>query len=193
MRIFGSERIKGMMGTFGLPEDEPLEHKLVTRAIESAQSKIEGFHFDSRKHVLEYDDVMNKQRTAIYSRRKKILWAKDDNVREIAKEYLDGDIDESALVGKEPANLRQLLLQTIDILWMDHLEASIKAQFTLLLTMAAQPIAQTPQARELKLSREDADSLRQKSNVGNSGENKVGRNDPCPCGSGKKFKKCHGK
>ena len=228
MRIFGSERIKGMMGTFGLPEDEPLEHKLVTRAIESAQSKIEGFHFDSRKHVLEYDDVMNKQRTAIYSRRKKILWAKDDNVREIAKEYLDGDIDESALVGKEPANLRQLLLQTIDILWMDHLEAmeymrssvrlraygqrdplieykneairmfreleaSIKAQFTHLLTMAAQPIAQTPQARELKLSREDADSLRQKSNVGNSGENKVGRNDPCPCGSGKKFKKCHGK
>ncbi|OGF65421.1 preprotein translocase subunit SecA [Candidatus Giovannonibacteria bacterium RIFCSPHIGHO2_02_42_15] len=228
MRIFGSERIKGMMGTFGLPEDEPLEHKLVTRAIESAQSKIEGFHFDSRKHVLEYDDVINKQRTAIYSRRKKILWAKDDNVREIAKEYLDGDIDESALVGKEPANLRQLLLQTIDILWMDHLEAmeymrssvrlraygqrdplieykneairmfreleaSIKAQFTHLLTMAAQPIAQTPQARELKLSREDADSLRQKSNVGNSGENKVGRNDPCPCGSGKKFKKCHGK
>jgi len=227
MRIFGSERIKGMMGTFGLPEDEPLEHKLVTRAIESAQSKIEGFHFDSRKHVLEYDDVMNKQRTAIYSRRKKILWAKDDEVREIAKEYLDGDVDELVFEGKEPANLRQLLLQTIDILWMDHLEAmeymrssvrlraygqrdplieykneairmfreleaSIKAQFTHLLTMAAQPIAQTPQARELKLSREDADSLRAKSS-GSLNKNKVGRNDPCPCGSGKKFKKCHGK
>jgi len=171
--------------------------------------------------------VMNKQRTAIFSRRKKILWAKDDEVREIAKEYLDGDVDELVFEGKEPANLRQLLLQTIDILWMDHLEAmeymrssvrlraygqrdplieykneairmfreleaSIKAQFTHLLTMAAQPIAQTPQARELKLSREDADSLRAKSS-GSLNKNKVGRNDPCPCGSGKKFKKCHGK
>ncbi|MEK7085295.1 MAG: preprotein translocase subunit SecA, partial [Patescibacteria group bacterium] len=73
MRVFGSERIKSMMGTFGIPEDEPIEHRLISRAIESAQEKIEGFNFDSRKHVLEYDDVMNKQRQAIYGRRRKIL------------------------------------------------------------------------------------------------------------------------
>ena len=75
MRVFGSDRIKKMMESFGIPEDQPIENRMVSRALEAAQAKIEGFHFDSRKHVLEYDDVLNKQRDAIYRPRKEILFA----------------------------------------------------------------------------------------------------------------------
>jgi preprotein translocase subunit SecA len=73
MRIFGGEQVSRFMTMFRLPEDVPLEHKMVGRAIEQAQVKVEGFHFDSRKRVVEYDDVMNKQRGIIYGRRHKIL------------------------------------------------------------------------------------------------------------------------
>ena len=75
LRIFGSERIKNMMQTLGIAEDEAIENKMVSRSIESAQSKIEGFNFDARKHLLEYDDVMNKHRAAIYRKRKEMLFA----------------------------------------------------------------------------------------------------------------------
>ncbi len=75
MRIFGSDKIKRLMETLGIPDDQPIEHRMVSRALEAAQAKIEGFHFDSRKHVLEYDDVLNKQRDAIYRMRKDILFA----------------------------------------------------------------------------------------------------------------------
>ncbi|NMC36265.1 preprotein translocase subunit SecA [Candidatus Beckwithbacteria bacterium] len=73
MRLFGGDKIAGLMTMFKLPEDVPLEHGMVSRAIEQAQTKVEGFHFDSRKHVVEYDDVMNKQREIIYKRRQQIL------------------------------------------------------------------------------------------------------------------------
>lgn len=75
MRVFGGDRIKKMMEMLDFPEDVPLEHTMVSKSIESAQEKIEGFNFDSRKHVLEYDDVMNKQRTAIYKMRRDVLTA----------------------------------------------------------------------------------------------------------------------
>jgi len=75
MRVFGSDKIKRMMEAFGLPEDEAIENKIVSRAIESAQGKIEGFHFDARKQILEYDDVLNRQRDAIYRMRKELLFA----------------------------------------------------------------------------------------------------------------------
>lgn len=78
MRIFGADRIKNLMNTFGIPDDQPIENSMVSRAIETAQKKVEGHNFDIRKHVLEYDDVMNKQRKAIYSRRDKILLGRDD-------------------------------------------------------------------------------------------------------------------
>jgi len=78
MRIFGAERIKNLMNTLGIPDDQPIENKVVSRAIETAQKKVEGHNFDIRKHVLKYDDVMNKQRQAIYIRRDKILSGKDD-------------------------------------------------------------------------------------------------------------------
>ncbi|MDP3934675.1 MAG: preprotein translocase subunit SecA, partial [Candidatus Giovannonibacteria bacterium] len=84
MRIFASDKIKNLMGRFGIPEEEPIENKMVSNAIESAQGKIEGFNFDTRKHVLEYDDVMNKQRTAIYNRRRKTLFASSDELEEEA-------------------------------------------------------------------------------------------------------------
>jgi len=73
MRRFGGEKMKSMMTTLGLPEDEPIQNGLISKTIESAQSKIEGFNFDTRKHVLEYDDVMNKQREVVYRKRKNVL------------------------------------------------------------------------------------------------------------------------
>ncbi len=84
MRIFGGDRIRSMMETFGIPEDQPIEHGMVSKAIESAQSKIEGFHFDARKHVLEFDDVVNKQREYIYRLRREILEAAERAPEELA-------------------------------------------------------------------------------------------------------------
>ncbi len=73
MRRFGGDKLKSMMNTLGLPEDQPIQNAIISKSIESAQSKIEGFNFDIRKHVLEYDDVMNKQREVVYKKRRKIL------------------------------------------------------------------------------------------------------------------------
>ena len=78
MRLFGGDQVSKLMDAFKLPEDIPLEHAMVSRAIEQAQVKVEGFHFDSRKHVVEYDDVMNKQREIIYKRRQKVLERADE-------------------------------------------------------------------------------------------------------------------
>ncbi len=78
MRVFGSEKLKGLMGTLGVPEDQPIESKMVSRQIESAQARIEGFHFDARKHLLDYDTVLTKQRSAVYRERREMLFA--DNV-----------------------------------------------------------------------------------------------------------------
>ena len=77
MRIFGGQRVQSMMEMLKVPEDQPIENKLVSKAIESAQAKIEGYNFDIRKHVLEYDDVMNKQREVIYKKRKEVLTEKN--------------------------------------------------------------------------------------------------------------------
>lgn len=77
MRLFGGDRMKKMMETLGIPDDQPIEAGLISKSVESAQRKIEGFNFDTRKHVLEYDDVMNKQRTVIYGKRKELLNNKD--------------------------------------------------------------------------------------------------------------------
>ncbi len=80
MRLFGSDRIKGMMDKLGIEDDMPIENRLITRSIEHAQKRVEGHHFDIRKHILEYDDVMNKHREIIYARRLKVL--ESDNVKE---------------------------------------------------------------------------------------------------------------
>ena len=73
LRIFGADRISSIMDRVGIEEDQPIEHKYISRAIENAQKRVEGQNFDIRKHLLEYDDVMNKQRKVIYEQRKKVL------------------------------------------------------------------------------------------------------------------------
>jgi len=91
LRIFGSERISSVMDKLGIQEDEPIEHNLITRAIENAQKKVEGHNFDIRKHLLEYDDVMNKQREVVYEQRSKVLRGGNlkEEIEEIVEEMAD--------------------------------------------------------------------------------------------------------
>jgi len=91
MRIFGSERISGLMGRLGMDESQPIEHKWITKAVENAQKKVEAHNFEIRKHLLEYDDVMNKQRTEVYSFRKEILLSENlkERVIQMAEDLLD--------------------------------------------------------------------------------------------------------
>ncbi|MDP6659722.1 MAG: preprotein translocase subunit SecA [Candidatus Pacebacteria bacterium] len=131
MRVFASDVIKKMMGRFGIPEDEPIENSLISKSLESAQTKIEGFHFDSRKAVLSFDDVMDQQRKVIYKRRQKILVGSNEDVENVLAEVLKEDNGEAGEVveskkeelGDEFYNvLRRLMLQTSDMLWVEHLE-----------------------------------------------------------------------
>jgi preprotein translocase subunit SecA len=96
MRVFGSDKIKSMMGKFGLPEDEAIENRFISKALESAQAKIEGFNFDTRKHLLEYDDVLNKQRQSIYRRRRAVLFGMPNEIFAIARELVEDDLDDLA-------------------------------------------------------------------------------------------------
>ena len=91
LRLFGSDNIAHIMDRLGMGEDDPIEHKLITRSIENAQKKVEGRNFDMRKHVLEYDDVMNQQREVIYGERRKVLLG--DNLREHILGMLGGIIE----------------------------------------------------------------------------------------------------
>ena len=95
LRIFGSDRIKGLMEKLGMEEGVPIEARMVTRAIENAQKRVEAHHFEMRKHLLEYDDVMNRQREVIYSMRREILEGRDvlDRIREFASGILDSIVD----------------------------------------------------------------------------------------------------
>ena len=86
LRIFGAERISNIMDRFGIEENEPIEHKLITRAIENAQGRVEGHNFEIRKHLLEYDDVMNKQREIIYELRNRALH--DPSLEDLVQEYI---------------------------------------------------------------------------------------------------------
>ncbi len=92
MRIFGGEQVAKLMNFFNIPEDQPLEHKMVSRALEQSQVKVEGFNFDMRKHLVEYDDVLNKQREVIYALRNQILRSESKEVDEIASKLFDDEI-----------------------------------------------------------------------------------------------------
>ena len=100
LRIFGAERISSIMDRIGIEEDQPIEHKYISRAIENAQKRVEGQNFDIRKHLLDYDDVMNRQRKVIYEQRKKVLrgdnlWADiEEMVEEIVDDLLSEFVDE---------------------------------------------------------------------------------------------------
>ena len=107
MRIFGADRMKNLLTRFNIPEDEPIESRLVSKAVESAQARVEGFYFDSRKHVLDYDDVMNKQREAFYRLRNNVLETQGDNskLRVIVTELLAQTLCEvvnTALIAPAP-------------------------------------------------------------------------------------------
>lgn len=131
MRVFGNNSmIRNVMTKATPSEDEPIVHSMITRSLETAQKRIEGFNFDARKRILAYDDVLNHQRTVLYTRRRAILLGE----RDVLVQYLAGltgdlvaeAIDERRMaLGEEEfyAVLRRLLLQTIDVFWLEHLEA----------------------------------------------------------------------
>ncbi len=239
MRIFAVDTIKKMMGRFNIPEDEPIENKLITNSLEKAQQKIEGFNFDARKHVLEFDDVLNFQRSIIYGKRRKVLVGEVEEI----KEYLYYIIEEAdpethkkveekleRLLGdsfrSEVADsMRRLILQTIDLFWVDHLEMMdyLRSSVNLRAYGQRDPLVEYKREglkffREMELTigkqitefilaldldalarvqsapiEEEAKSVSDSTRALPAKKSAVGRNDPCPCGSGKKYKKCHGR
>ena len=94
LRIFGSDRISGVLDKLGMDEDEPIEHNMISRAIENAQRKVEGHNFDIRKHLLEYDDVMNKQREVVYRQRREVLDGED--IKPVIEDLLAEEMDSIA-------------------------------------------------------------------------------------------------
>lgn len=309
MRRFGGDTLKNMMTRLRLPEDEPIQNGLISRTIESAQNKIEGFNFDIRKHVLEYDDVMNKQREVVYRRRRTVLRTSDmrsDTLRLLGEELEkilsahavseDGGWDTNSILDdirnifpidekkmrnrldailrdsskEQPAKIsatigdflgeakveygkkekeigtdtwlhiqQTIFLRTLDALWMNHLDEidylrqgiglrgygqrdplveykreafnmfvilleSIRTTYlTTIFKMVAVPtpsveteiIPQNAEYRGAEETSSFASTEKEKPAIQKpiSVGPKVGRNDPCPCGSGKKYKKCHGK
>ena len=222
MRIFAVDTIKNMMGRFNIPEDEPIENKLITSSLEKAQEKIEGFNFDARKHVLEFDDVLNFQRKIIYERRRKILLGNDVDVKDYLKE---AQIEKELPFERQEVLevIRRVILQTIDLFWVDHLEmmeylrssvnlraygrreplveykkeglrffrnmeASIAKQVGELITALPDELTLTPSAQGI--SPLAGGEITPPLPRGRLGGVNIGRNDPCPCGSGKKFKNC---
>ncbi len=138
MRIFGGDKIKGLMERLKMPEDQPIEVSIISKSIETAQSKVEANHFDARKHILEYDDVMNKHREIFYKKRREVvkkLAVKDIDSKDSLKNYILKLVEKRGLskqdyekkeqeVGSE--NMRQIerfvSLKTLDTLWISHLE-----------------------------------------------------------------------
>jgi len=250
MRVFASDMIKKMMGRFGIPEDEPIQNRLVTKSIESAQEKIEGFHFDSRKHLLEYDDVMATQRETIYKRRYAVLFADSNRLDVLLEDVIEkAEISEphqsSALLKKQEMGdeafyetLRRLMLQVNDMLWVEHLEtmdymrSSVKLRAygqrdplveykregltlfrNLEIAVAAEILNLLPriqtgikkeEPKEVKEVHESARLIGSESKEAETRDmpivarprdkdgHKLGRNEQCYCGSGQKFKRCHG-
>ena len=233
MRVFGGDRIKKLMETLKIPEDQPIESKMISKAIESAQARVEGFNFDLRKHILEYDEVMNKHREVFYKKRKEILGKSQisiingqtekkqnllrDYILEIVKKagFTEGDYSKKEKeIGEE--NMRKIEkfvpLQVLDNFWIEHLENmehlrdSVRlraygqqdplveykkeghSMFKRLLATIDTVIANAVFQAQLKTPR-----IKKRfglpAEAPRSGA-KVGRNDPCPCGSGKKYKKC---
>ncbi|MEG1348321.1 MAG: preprotein translocase subunit SecA, partial [Hafnia sp.] len=305
MRIFASDRVTGMMRKLGMKPGEAIEHPWVTKAIANAQRKVESRNFDIRKQLLEYDDVANDQRRAIYSQRNELLDVSDvsetitsiredvfktvldtyippqsleemwdiDGLQERLKNDFDLEMPIKEWLDKEPElheeTLRErifqqavevyqrkeevvgvemmrnfekgVMLQTLDSLWKEHLAAmdylrqgihlrgyaqkdpkqeykresfamfaamleSLKYEVISVLSkvqvrMPEEVEAMEQQrreeaerlARQQQLSHVDDETVAAQSLASQTGERKVGRNDPCPCGSGKKYKQCHGR
>lgn len=284
MRLFGADNIKGIMDKLGMDDTTPIDHPLISKSIETAQKRVESKNFDIRKHVLEYDDVMNQQREVIYDQRRKVLTGENlketihdmidtvvertiatyaggspypeewdlatllesitlflpdhdlteeliktmskEEITELliskSKEYYDG---REAELGAE--TLRQLermvILKVVDSKWMDHLDAMDQLRQGIGLRaygqkdplveykfeayeMFNQMIGEIQEEVVRYLFRVNVvEAPQEHKNVVENKyedegpkqpvrkENEIGRNDPCPCGSGKKYKKCCGK
>ena len=250
MRVFGSERIKTMMGRFGIPEDMPIENGFISRSLENAQAKIEGFHFDARKNTLEYDDVMNHQRQAIYDRRQKMMRSNKKEIEDLLKNISENNKDAEKIIDEKRKKIgddvffetvRRIALYTTDTLWMEHLEAMdyLRSSVNLRAYGQREPIVEykkeglfmfkemeevfkeqvlsligtintdvklnineekSPQEILLTSHNEPGEFTDTKKPATTSDhDDKVGRNDPCPCGAKKadgtpiKYKHCHGK
>ncbi|NCU28792.1 MAG: preprotein translocase subunit SecA [Candidatus Moranbacteria bacterium] len=241
MRIFGSERIKSMMSKLGVEEDQPIENKFISNTLENAQAKVEGFHFDSRKHTLEYDNVLSHQRKVVYERRRTMLLGNHEDLEKflesLSKEY--GYEFEEVVRKKRFAmgenlffeTIRRIALYVTDTLWVEHLETMEYTRSSVNLRAYGQREPLIEYKKEgLRLFKEMEMNFRDKvislintinvdtkdepekevvekkpelilnSGGGSEGNQptrrdspKVGRNDPCPCGSGKKYKQCCGK
>lgn len=215
MRIFGGERIKNIMAALRVPEDEPIQAAMISNALESAQAKIEGFNFDARHHLLEYDDVMNKHREIIYKKRLSFF----GNINDVLDNLERKEEIERKKQGLGEENFynaaRFVALRVLDNLWqehlsnMDHLRDSVRLRaygghdplveyknegrkmFQRMLDDIDFEIEenllkaslQNPNS-QLSIINKVADSIIKNSNQ------EIGRNDPCPCGSGLKWKKC---
>ncbi len=287
MRRFGSENIMGMMERLGFEEDQPIESKLITKAIESAQKRVEGNNFDVRKVVLQYDDVMNQQREIIYKQRREVL--ESPNIREVVLDMIDavierivkahcpddlvpeewdlqaivdyangtflheGQLDEKQLRGKEKEEIietiqhivrrsydereqmigeemmrefeKVVVLRAVDSKWMDHIDAMDQLRQGIHLRayggtdplreyqfegfeMFNEMIASIQEEVATYIMKAHVESNLERQAVAEGQavdpkgepqakkpvrrEEKVGRNEPCPCGSGKKYKHCHG-
>lgn len=280
LQIFGGARIKKLMETLNIPEDQPIEAGLISKALESAQTKIEGFNFDTRKHVLEYDDVMNQHRTIVYKKRYGILlglpheeiieiiknqteniinfhtipsngkqWDREEifeNLKTIFpigdenKEFLMANNDSKRIIdyyqnlAEEIYNVKKkeigaevmrqiekmVMLNILDNLWTNHLEDMEYLRESVRLRAYGQrdPLVEyknesqrlfkdfmanfesqvatiifkvTPPQNLINQDSKKIENLKFK--IENSQSDRIGRNNPCPCGSGKKYKKCHGK
>jgi len=299
LRIFASERVSNLMLKLGMEEGVPIEHRMVTKSIENAQKKVEGHNFEIRKHLLEYDDVMNKQREVIYKHRQNVLGATDvteeildmvegigeglvetycpeeqyseewdfkgltesvhgqfgldalkvDELKELGRDALKEDVPAKlkqayrdkvqALVQEQGAGEdlihyieRTILLQMIDQHWKDHLWGmdqmkdgiglrgygqkdplaeykregydmfagmmgrikgdTLERLFKFQLVRGERPKAEIETARPQQMSLNRGEAATAPKQPVHRTEEKIGRNDPCPCNSGKKYKKCHG-
>lgn len=250
MRVFAPDYLKTLMGRFGIPEDEPIENVMVSRSLESAQTKIEGFNFDARKHVLEYDNILDKQRRSIYERRHKILVGSLRDVESVLVELANGNEVALELINRKLEQygresiffaMRGVILQTLDLLWVEHLESmeylrgsvNLRAYgqrdplteykkegtrifkdmellmadrvFQILDALAPEVVDQaTPLPTGGRISPDivmtDGNSSNSFSEEGSQSSKSsttskpilttIGRNDPCTCGSGKKWKNC---
>ena len=224
MRIFGGDRIKSFLEMMKIPEDQPIEAGMISKAIESAQSKIEGMNFDLRKHILEYDDVMNKHREIFYKKRKEILeraqagTLRDKILEIIAKAGFSEDDYKKREEQMGQDKMRQaerfVCLQILDTFWEEHLDNMEHLRDSVRLRAYGQqdPLVEYKSEghRMFKKLLEDIDlsianaifqaeikpaalKPREEKFAPAGPKNEVGRNDPCPCGSGKKYKKCCGK
>ncbi|TSC83609.1 MAG: preprotein translocase subunit SecA [Parcubacteria group bacterium Gr01-1014_17] len=212
MRIFASDMIKRLMGSFKIPEDEPIENALINRSLEAAQTKIEGFNFDARKHVLQYDDVLNHQRNIVYGRRRAMLTGDNNKVEEyLAEISADDSVAEKMITEKRQAlgtefipALRRLVLQAVDFFWVEHLETMDHLRGSVGLRAYGQrdPLVEyrTEGMRLFKGMQASIGEhiLRALQGMGLSSaeahgshvnvsieKQKVGRNDPCFCGAKK--------